>query len=235
MREILTSGANRLGITLSESSVKQLELYAKQLETENQKMNLTAIKGEEEIAERHFVDSLAVLRAAGENIIGSSVIDVGCGAGFPGLPMKIAEPSIKLTLLDSTEKRITFLRGVVDNLGLKDVEGIYARAEELSKEKDRREGYDFAVSRAVARLNVLAELCLPFVKVGGSFLAMKTVSGEEEVREAETAFKQLGAVLESNFDYEIQGVLHRILKIQKVSQTPEKYPRRFAKIQKQPL
>lgn len=235
MRDILISGAERLGIELSENALSQLIIYAEMLETENQKMNLTAVKGEKEIAERHFLDSLGVLSAAGAAIKGAKVIDVGCGAGFPGIPMKISEPSIMLTSLDSTEKRIIFLRKLIETLGITGAECVFARAEEISREKTYRESFDFAVSRAVARLNVLAELCLPFVKVGGSFLAMKTASGEDELKEAEKAIAELGGSIESFHDYEILEAQHRVIVIKKISSTPEKYPRRFAKIQKQPL
>lgn len=235
MREILISGAMRLGITLSTEAVSYFEKYAEQLESENKKMNLTAVKGEAETAERHFVDSLAVMNVAGDKLKGSKLIDVGCGAGFPGLPLKIAEPSIKLTLLDSTEKRILFLQRLTEDLCLGNVNCVFARAEELSQQGVYRETFDFAVSRAVARLNVLSELCLPFVKVGGRFLAMKTASSIEEIEESERAIGLLGAKIKSYYDYEILGVQHRIVEIEKIAPTAEKYPRRFAKIQKQPL
>ncbi len=235
MREILIAGASRLGITLSEKALSQFEAYAGELERENEKINLTAVRGEREIAERHFLDSLGVLCAAGDDIKGAKVIDVGCGAGFPGLPMKIAEPSISLTSLDSTEKRILFLRRLIEKLGLEGIECVFARAEELSRDESRRESFDFAVSRAVARLNVLCELCLPFVKVGGSFLAMKTASADDEIVEAGRAAAELGAEISGCHDYEILGAVHRIVIIKKLARTPEKYPRRFAKIQKQPL
>jgi 16S rRNA (guanine527-N7)-methyltransferase len=235
MRDILVSGAARLGIALSEKAAEQFEKYTELLESENQKMNLTAVKGEKEIAERHFLDSLGVLIAAGEKVKGAKLIDVGCGAGFPGLPMKIAEPTIRLTSLDSTEKRILFLRRLVVELDLEGADCVFARAEELSRQKDYRECFDFAVSRAVARLNMLSELCLPFVKVGGSFLAMKTASGDEEIKEAERAIAKLGGKITDYYDYAIMGAAHRIVVISKLSTTPDIYPRRFAKIQKQPL
>ena len=235
MREILLSGAKRLGLALEDSALGQFENYARILEEENRKINLTAVTGEREIAERHFIDSLAVLAAAGDIVKCARVVDVGSGAGFPGLPMKIAEPSICLTALDSTEKKVQFLRKVCEVLGLSGAEAVFGRAEELSRLPERREKYDIAVSRAVARLNVLAELCLPFVKVGGSFFAMKTASNEEEIKEAANAVKLLGGEMAGQFDYEIMGASHRIVCIRKVKSTPEKYPRRFAKIQKQPL
>lgn len=235
MREILLSGAKRLGIELGDTALGQFETYTRVLKEENKKINLTALTGEREIAERHFLDSLAVLKAAGASINGARVIDVGSGAGFPGVPMKLVEPSISLTALDSTEKRVFFLRKVYEILGLISAEAIIARAEELSRLPGHREKYDLAVSRAVARLNVLAELCLPFVRVGGYFLAMKTASSEEEIMEAENAINTLGGELGEFFDYEIMGAVHRIVRIKKVKSTSDKYPRRFAKIQKQPL
>ena len=235
MREILLAGAKRLGIAVSDTALAQFEQYAHILEEENSKMNLTAAKGENEIAERHFLDSMGVLAAAGHSIKDAKVIDIGCGAGFPGVPMKIAEPSINLTALDSTEKKVMFLQRLFTALELKGALGVYARAEELVNTGDNRENFDFAVSRAVARLSMLSELCLPYVKVGGSFLAMKTASSEEEVQESVRAIHELGGKLEGFFDYEVMGVTHRIVKIKKISHTPEKYPRRFAKISKQPL
>ena len=234
MRDILIAGAGRLGVALDEAALDRLERYAQILEEENKKMNLTAVTGEEEIAQRHFIDSLGVLRAAGDGIKNARIIDVGSGPGFPGVPMKIAEPTIRLTALDSTEKRVAFLQRLYAALGI-EAEAVAARAEELACDKRYREGFDFAVSRAVARLNVLAELCLPYVKVGGAFLAMKTAASGEETDEAKHALKELGGELDGYFDYEIMGVMHRVVRIKKVAHTPARYPRRFAKIQKQPL
>lgn len=235
MREILFSGAKRLGIDLPDAAAEQFEAYARFLEEENNKMNLTAVTGERDIAERHFLDSLAVLAAAGELPKGARIIDVGSGPGFPGVPIKLAEPSIRLTALDSTEKRVVFLQKLFETLGISGADAVFARAEELARDAQHRERYDLAVSRAVARLNILAELCLPFVRVGGSFLAMKTAAGGEEIQEAQKALSLLGGELSEPFDYEIMGAAHRVVRIKKVSSTPEKYPRRYAKIQKQPL
>jgi len=235
MRDILFSGARRLGIELTDAAAAQFEAYASYLEEENKKMNLTAVMGVREIAERHFLDSLGVLKAAGEAAKGARVIDVGSGPGFPGVPMKIAQPSIRLAALDSTEKRVLFLQRLYETLGISGAEAIFARAEELAKDPGHREKYDFAVSRAVARLNVLTELCLPYVRIGGSFLAMKTASSDDEVEEAHKAVSELGGRVADFFDYEIMGAVHRVVRIDKVSPTPEKYPRRYAKIQKQPL
>ncbi len=235
MRNILLDGAERFGISLSDTGLEQLERFAQILEEENKKMNLTAVTGSEEIAQRHFLDSLGVLCAAGDSIKNASVIDIGSGPGFPGVPMKIAEPSIRLTAVDSTEKRVAFLQRLFESLNITGAYGVAARAEELANNESYRESFDFAVSRAVARLNVLSELCLPYVKVGGWFLAMKTAACGEEVDESARAIAELGGQLDGFFDYEIMGAIHRIVRIKKVAHTPAKYPRRFAKIQKQPL
>ena len=166
---------------------------------------------------------------------GQTVVDVGTGAGFPGMPMKILEPSIQLTLLDSLGKRITFLQEVCDNLGLTDVQCVHARAEEFAAE--HRQSFDFAVSRAVANLSVLSELCLPLVKPGGYFLSMKSVESGQELEAAKKAIQILGGRVERTADYQIPGtdVTHRVIFIKKIAETPKKYPRPFAKIKKNPL
>jgi 16S rRNA (guanine527-N7)-methyltransferase len=234
MKDELIEGAERLGIILGEDACAKFSRYAEFLGEENKRMNLTAVEGEREITERHFLDSLAVLGAAGPAASGSRIVDVGSGPGFPGVPIKIAEPSIRLTAIDSTEKKVEFLKDLFAELEL-DGSAVHGRAEELALLPAHREKYDFAVSRALARLNTLCELCLPFVKVGGAFLAMKTVEGEEELLEAEGAIKTLGGGVESFFDYELQGARRRIIVIRKLELTASKYPRRFAKIQKKPL
>lgn len=157
------------------------------------------------------------------------MIDIGCGAGFPGVPLKIAEPSIELTLLDSLAKRMTWLREILPQLGV-EAEVVTARAEEFVQ--TRREQYDIATSRAVARLNILAELCLPYVKVGGAFLAMKGALAGEEMEEAKRAVALLGGMIEQVYEYPIQDALHKAVVIRKIRPTPTKYPRAFAKIKK---
>ena len=210
------------------------EAYYDFLEKRGQVVNLTAISGIEEVARLHFLDSLALLNI--EDFKNKRVIDIGSGAGFPGLPLKIAEPSIDMTLLDATGKRISFLSEVIKTLKT-DVTCINARAEDAAHERDKREQYDIAVSRAVARLNVLCELCLPFIKVGGAFIAMKSIDSAAEVDEALAAINILGARLIKNVDYKLPGtdIIHRAVIIRKESITPEKYPRRFSRIQKTPL
>ncbi|MBQ8004306.1 MAG: 16S rRNA (guanine(527)-N(7))-methyltransferase RsmG, partial [Oscillospiraceae bacterium] len=177
------------------------DIFREELLRTNEVMNLTAITDPGEVNLRHFADSLALLSAY--DFSGKRVIDVGCGAGFPGLPLRLARDDISLTLLDALAKRITFLQGVCDRLGLSDVECIHARAEELAANEDYREGYDIAVSRAVADLRMLCELTLPFVKVGGAFLAMKAHDCDDEIKSAENAVKILGGFLEARADQHI--------------------------------
>lgn len=201
----------------------------------NEIMNLTAITEPEEVAIRHFADSVALLGVI--DFKNKRVIDVGCGAGFPGLPLRLAEPSISLTLLDALQKRIGFLGDVCENLNLHNVECIHARAEELAAKEGYRESYDIAVSRAVADLSMLCELTLPFVKCGGAFVAMKTTDCDQELARAAQAISVLGGELEGRVDYPLfnTGITHTALIIRKVRETPARYPRRFAKIKAQPL
>lgn len=232
MREILCAGFAELGIHVDEQAAARFESYFDYLSERNKVMNLTAITGMEDVARLHFLDSAALLRFA--DMENKTVIDVGTGAGFPGLPLKIAEPSIELTLLDSLQKRVDFLSETCEKLALMDVACIHARAEEAEA---LREQFDFAVSRAVARLNVLCELCLPFVRPGGAFLAMKGPDPEAEIAEARRAVAELGGVFGETCTYMIPGteICHSVVVVKKTKITPAKYPRRFAKIQKSPL
>lgn len=231
MGPILTEGLPQVGAEVS--CIPQLEQFSQLLLAKNEVMNLTAITDPDQVATLHFLDSLAVWQGA--DLSGKEIIDVGTGAGFPGVPLKIAHPDIRLTLLDSLNKRVDFLREVCDTLSLTDVTCVHGRAEEFAA--DHREQYDAAVSRAVANLRLLAELCLPLVKVGGVFLAMKSTECEEELAEAKNAIKLLGGKTEQVVDYTIPttDVVHRLVVIRKLSPTPAKYPRRFAQIKKQPL
>lgn len=228
MEQTLREECARLGLKLTQEQLALLCRFGEALLGKNKVMNLTAITEPTAVARLHFADCLALLRAV--DFREKSVIDVGCGAGFPGVPLKIGEPSIRLTLLDSLQKRVNWLRETLEGMGVQ-TQCVAARAEEYGE----REQYDIAVSRAVARLNVLAELCLPFVKVDGRFLAMKAAAAEEELSEAQRAVKLLGGELERVWDYEIDGACRRVLIFRKTRPTPAQYPRRFAKIKQQPL
>ncbi|WP_312942324.1 16S rRNA (guanine(527)-N(7))-methyltransferase RsmG [Oscillibacter sp.] len=231
METILREGLTTLG--LDQSSVPSLLRYGALLEEKNKVMNLTAIKEEDEVARLHFLDSAALLDFL--DFRKKNVVDVGTGAGFPGLPIRLLEPSAHVTLLDSLGKRITFLQEVCTDLGLSDVECVHARAEEFAAA--RRESFDTAVSRAVASLSVLAELCLPLVKTGGTFLAMKSVDSCDELSAAEHAISVLGGRVSAVKDYLIPGtdIVHRAVLVKKVRPTPKAYPRTYAKIKKDPL
>ena len=231
MEELLHQGLTALGLP-TEGAAK-LVRYGELLVEKNKVMNLTAITEPKDVATLHFLDSAALLTLA--DFKGKKVADIGTGAGFPGMPLQILEPTAKLTLLDSLNKRIGFLQEVCDTLGLKHTRCVHARAEEYARE--HREQFDFATSRAVAALNVLCELALPMVKVGGAFLAMKSVDSDEELRQAKSAIAQLGGSVESVRDYTIPGtdIRHRLITIRKVKPTPAAFPRAFAKIKKSPL
>ena len=231
METLLQNGLTALG--LPTESIPQLRRFSELLLEKNKVMNLTAITEEQDVANLHLLDSAAMLTMA--DFSGKKVVDVGTGAGFPGMPMRIVKKDFSLTLLDSLNKRIDFLKDCCRDLGFADVNCVHARAEEFAA--SHRESYDFAVSRAVANLSVLAELALPLVKVGGQFLSMKSVDSEEEISAAKSAIKTLGGKISRVEDYTIPGtdVTHRVVVIEKVSPTPAKYPRAFAKIKKQPL
>ena len=235
MENILLAGAERLELTLTETAVARFRVYLNCLEDRNRVMNLTAITGEEEITKRHFLDSLALLRRT--EFKEKRVIDVGSGAGFPGLPLKIVEPTVNLTLLDAQQKRIAFLREVCANMEFDGVSFLHARGEEEAHRPASRARYDIVVSRAMARLNVLCEICLPFVQAGGVFLAMKSVNTEEEISEAGNAIAILGGKIEEIADYAIpfSDLTHRAVVIRKIQETPKGFPRRHAKIQKKPI
>ena len=232
MKQALISGLPQLERKLTETQLDTLCAFGAALVEKNQVMNLTAITEPEQVARLHFLDCIALLGAA--NFYGKSVIDVGCGAGFPGVPLKIAEPSIELTLLDSLKKRMDWLEATLPELGV-EAQCAAARAEEYALE--HREQYDIAVSRAVARLTMLSELCLPLVRVGGHFVAMKSADSDEELSQAARAISILGGKVTRIWDYTVPGTdaVHRAVVISKVKATPKPYPRRFAKIKQQPL
>ena len=231
MEALLKKGLAEL--RLDEGATPSLLRFGELLLEKNKVMNLTAITEPADVAALHFLDSAALLTLT--DFKGKSVVDVGTGAGFPGMPLKILEPTIRMTLLDSLGKRITFLQEVCDNLKLTDVACVHARAEEFAAE--HRQSFDFAVSRAVASLELLCELCLPYLKVGGRFLAMKGVDSGEEINRAARCISILGGRLLPSVDYVIPGanVRHRVVLVEKCTPTPNGYPRRWAKIQKAPL
>lgn len=233
MEKILNDGFAALGITPDAKAVGRLKTYYEYLEERNRVMNLTAISGQEDVARLHFLDCAALLTVC--DIAGKKVIDVGTGAGFPGMVLKIVRPEADMTLLDSLNKRIDFLGEVRDKLGLENVQCIHARAEEIPDE--RRAAYDIAVSRAVARLGTLCELCLPYLRVGGVFIAMKGPDCADEVAEAENAMHLLGARLKETVHYTIPGtdITHAAVVIEKVKPTHPKYPRKWAQIKKNTL
>mgnify|MGYP002516503697 FL=1 len=221
-------------IYLDENAEKRFEIYYNLLVSWNEKMNLTAITDPEGVLIKHFYDSLLFFKAAQvEN--GAQIIDVGTGAGFPGLVLKIARPDIKLTLLDGLNKRLTFLEAVLKETEL-DAELVHMRAEEGGKDKKYRERYDFATARAVKVMPVLCEYCLPFVKKGGNFIALKGATGKEELEASKNALKLLGGKTESVIEENLpEGDKRILINVKKISQTSPKYPRDNAKISKNPL
>ncbi len=230
MRKTLDAGLPLLGLELEESRRQTLCDFGKAMVRQNEVMNLTAITEDTQVAKLHLLDSLTVLCCA--DLKGKKLIDVGCGAGFPGVPLAIACPEAKITLLDSLGKRMKWLEEVLPNLGVS-AECVTARAEEAVA--SRRESYDFATSRAVARLNILLELTAPYVKLGGAVLAMKGAAAKEELAECEGAIKKLGLKLEQVREFPIDGTSHAVIVLRKVAHTPPQYPRRFAKIKQNPL
>ena len=230
MKKTLTAELPTLGLSLGEDQIDRLCRFGELLLRQNQVMNLTAITEPTAVARLHFLDSLALLRE--ESLAGKTLIDIGCGAGFPGVPLAIAEPSLQVTLLDSLQKRVNWLKTILPELGV-DATCVAARAEEYVAE--HREAYDVATSRAVARLNILSELCLPYVKVGGKFLALKGAMAQAEADEAKTAIEALGGRLSEIREYPVGEATHRIVVVEKVRPTPKAYPRKFAKIKQQPL
>ena len=235
MEQLIASGLAQMGIQAPPEAPAALAEYGRLLLEQNKVMNLTAITDPAQVAALHFLDSAALLKAA--DLAGKTLIDVGTGAGFPGLPLKILEPSLSLTLLDSLGKRVRWLESVCASLGLEGVECLHARAEEQALEPGYRDSFDFATSRAVASLELLCELCLPYVKVGGCFLAMKAVDCDGELSRAARGIALLGGRLLPSVDYPIPGtdVVHRVVRVEKIAPTPKGYPRRWAKIQKAPL
>jgi len=237
MQQIIAQGLEQLNLThrVPPQAAGQLAEYGRLLLEKNQVMNLTAIREEYKVARLHMLDCAALLDCA--EFQGKTLIDVGTGAGFPGLPLKILVPSLEVTLLDSLAKRVDWLNEVSSCLELDGVRAIHARAEEQALVKGWRDGFDLATARAVADLRILCELCLPYVKPGGLFLAMKSVECDQELELAAHCIKLLGGRVEDCVDYTIPGtdVTHRVVRIRKVAPTLKGYPRKWAKLQKAPL
>lgn len=230
MYNTLLAGLPGLELELSEETAQTLCQFGEAVVKQNEVMNLTAITQPDQVAKLHLLDSLSVLKTA--DLKGKRIIDVGCGAGFPGVPVQIACPEAEVTLLDSLGKRMAWLEQILPQLGV-NAQCVTARAEEYAAK--HREEFDYATSRAVARLNILLELTAPFVKVGGAVLAMKGAAAREELEEAKNAINKLGLKLETIADYPVDGTAHTVLVLRKVKPTPAQYPRRFAKIKQSPL
>ena len=234
--DILRQGIKDFGIEVNDQMISDLKIYREILVDWNQKMNLTGIEEEKEVFIKHFLDSISAV-SNGYIKDGISLIDVGTGAGFPGLPLKICLQNIKLTLLDSLNKRINFLQEVSNTVNLKDIEFIHGRAEDFGKNEDYREKYDVATARAVAGLPILMEFCVPFVKVGGYFVCLKGPNANLELEESKVAMDVLGVEFVEKIDIELpnEELKHNILVFKKIKNTPQKYPRKAGKPAKSPI
>lgn len=234
--DTLIEGLTELDIKVEDGIIDRFREYKKLLKEWNEKINITAIKEDKEIDIKHFLDSVTVLKT-GYIKDGQRIIDIGTGGGFPGIPLKIINNNLEVVLLDSLNKRIKFLNQVINTLGLDGITAIHGRAEDFGKNPDYREKFDVVVSRAVASLNILSEYCLPFVKVGGYFIAMKGPEINNEIEDSGSALKTLGGVIEERFDIKLpySDITHILLVIKKISDTPTKYPRKSGKPKKNPL
>lgn len=225
---------NKISVELSEKQLEQFKLYYEMLVEKNKVMNLTGITEWDEVLEKHFLDSISLIRVYDlrRNI---SIMDMGTGAGFPGIPLKIAFPELQVTLADSLNKRVLFLREVIDALGLENIEAVHGRAEDLARDKKYRGQYDLAVSRAVANLSTLTEYCLPFVKLGGQFVSYKSGAADEEVAGAKNAVFLLGGKVKEVVKFELGESGRSFIVIDKVKGTPKTYPRKAGTPSKKPL
>lgn len=234
--ELLIKGAKDYDYILSEIQINQFLKYMELLKEWNEKINLTAITDDIGIVKKHFIDSISILKS---KVIGkgTSIIDVGTGAGFPGIPLKILIPDSKVVLLDSLNKRIKFLNTIIDELGLKDISAVHGRAEDFSKTNSYREKFDIATARAVANMGTLSEYCMPYVRQGGYFIAMKGPSGYDELEESKKAISILGGRVKEVIETKISGeeINHNIIVVEKIRTTPLKYPRKYAIIEKNPI
>ncbi len=236
MNNVLTEKVKELSIVLNDKQIQQFEQYYNILVEWNKVMNLTAITEYEEVVEKHFLDSLTIVNAIHVKKI-ETLIDVGTGAGFPGIPLKIAFPHLKVTLLDSLNKRIKFLNEVINLLELNDIKAIHGRAEDYAKQAEYREQYDICVSRAVANLATLSEYCLPYVKMDGLFVPYKSGEIDEELKSSEKAVSILGGKVEEVVKFQLPGtdIGRSFVKIHKIKETKKKYPRKAGMPTKEPL
>ena len=235
MSELLKNALKKVELTYDDSIINKFDTYSTLLKEWNEKVNLTSIVEDNEIVLKHFIDSVICTRYFDFN--SKSIIDVGTGAGFPGLPIKIMNESVKLTLLDSLQKRINFLETVCKETKINNVEMIHGRAEDFGKDKSYREKFDFAVSRAVASLPALAEYCLPFVKVGGKFICFKGPDPKEEILTSEKAIQSLGGEIDDSMGYILPDtdIMHTLIIIKKIQRTPTQFPRKAGTPLKNPI
>lgn len=234
--ERLREKAAAFGIKLSDHQLEQFETYYEMLVEKNKVMNLTAITEKNEVIDKHFADSLALIKS-GVSLTGQKILDIGTGAGFPGIPLKIAFPELEIVLLDSLNKRIKFLNEVIEALGLEKITAIHGRAEDFAKQKEYREQFDYVVSRAVANLTVLSEYCLPYVKVGGCFIPYKSGEIDEELNNSKKAVQILGGKIEEVVKFQLPDtdIGRSFVKIKKNKNTAKKYPRKAGLPAKEPL
>ena len=235
LKKLLIDGSNQIGVNIDENKVNNFLKYKNLLLQWNEKVNLTSITDGQEVVIKHFIDSLTILKFI--NMSGKKVIDVGTGAGFPGLPLKMVDESIELTLLDSTNKKIRFLEEVKSQLRLEKVKLVHGRAEDCGANLEYREKFDISLSRAVANIATLCEYCLPFVKVGGYFISLKGPQIEDELGEGQRAIAVLGGKVErvEKITLPFTNITHSIVFIKKIKQTPTIYPRKAGKPSKEPI
>ena len=232
--EKFRQGLENLKLELTEKQIEQFLKYYEMLVEKNKVMNLTAITEYDEVIEKHFLDSISLCQVY-DLSKPVKILDMGTGAGFPGVPLKIAFPEVEITLADSLNKRIKFLDEVIEELGLQKVTTIHARAEELARNKEHRENYDLVVSRAVANLSTLGEYCIPFVKMSGNFISYKSGEIEEEVNAASKAIKILGGQIKDVYKFDLSDQKRSFVTIEKIKTTPKTYPRKAGTPSKEPL
>lgn len=234
--EQLKRKSEQLEVELTEQQLEQFKTYYEMLIEKNKVMNLTAITEKDEVIDKHFIDSISLNKAV-DTTKPLKILDLGTGAGFPGIPLKIAYPNLTITLLDSLNKRIKFLQEVIEELGLQEIEGIHGRAEDFAKQQGYREQYDLCVSRAVANLATLSEYCLPYVKEGGCFISYKSGAVEEEVNQSKKAIAELGGRIKEVIAFTLPktDIERTFVVIEKVKKTPKKYPRKAGLPSKEPL